>query len=364
MPHSEQTISAGTKSVAPVTGAATAGKLPVFILGISAPTISDSAFAQADSGHQVKVGVGAAVNAGQVAAAPCVVVGENASAWGDGAVAIGKSTIAGQTIDSTGAIAIGNGVVANKRNAIVIGSVFVANGTLEDTIAIGSQQTAGGGAQAQGAIAIGKTSLVQGVNGIAIGTGTTASEGSSIAIGNGASCGNSGLGTPNKNIAIGDGASALPVLGGASIAIGAGATTTKSNECVIGSNGNPINILTLNAGGAATTAGIRSAGTGGVSINNAANTINIFWIKDNGAMLRPSTGAGPVVGNAVLVAGTKAVASTAVTASTIVLLTLKTVGGTLGTAITYVLNAGVGFTINSNNALDTSTFSWQLVEAN
>lgn len=67
-------------------------------------------------------------------------------------------------------------------------------------------------------------------------------------------------------------------------------------------------------------------------------------------------------GNAVLVAGTVTVANTTVTANTLVMLTRKTSGGTLGTAITYTVTAATSFTINSDSALDTSTFSYVLIE--
>lgn len=67
-------------------------------------------------------------------------------------------------------------------------------------------------------------------------------------------------------------------------------------------------------------------------------------------------------GNAVLVAGTVTVSNTTCTANTIVILTRKTSGGTIGTAITYTVSAGSGFTITSDNILDTSTFSYMLIE--
>jgi hypothetical protein len=69
-------------------------------------------------------------------------------------------------------------------------------------------------------------------------------------------------------------------------------------------------------------------------------------------------------GNATLVGGTVTVSNTSVTANTLVILTRKTAGGTIGTAITYTLSAGVSFTINSDNPLDTSTFTYYLVELN
>lgn len=76
-----------------------------------------------------------------------------------------------------------------------------------------------------------------------------------------------------------------------------------------------------------------------------------------------STGGAPTTGNAVLVAGTKTVNTTAINTADTVLLTRKTSGGTLGTAITYTISDGVSFTITSDSALDTSTFSWVIVKA-
>lgn len=75
-----------------------------------------------------------------------------------------------------------------------------------------------------------------------------------------------------------------------------------------------------------------------------------------------ASGTNTRAGNAVLVAGTVTVSNTTVTANTIVMLTRKTSGGTLGTAITYTVSAATSFTINSDSALDTSTFSYFLIE--
>ena len=74
-----------------------------------------------------------------------------------------------------------------------------------------------------------------------------------------------------------------------------------------------------------------------------------------------STGSAPIAGNATLVAGTVTVNTTAATANCIVMLTRKTSGGTIGTAITYTISAGTSFTITSDSVLDTSTFSWFIV---
>jgi hypothetical protein len=75
----------------------------------------------------------------------------------------------------------------------------------------------------------------------------------------------------------------------------------------------------------------------------------------------PNSGAAAVVGNAALSSGTVTVNTTAVKANSYIVLTRKTSGGTIGTAITYTINAGTSFTITSDNVLDTSTFTWFIV---
>ncbi len=67
-------------------------------------------------------------------------------------------------------------------------------------------------------------------------------------------------------------------------------------------------------------------------------------------------------GNATLVGGTITVTNATVTANTAVMITRKTSGGTIGTALTYTLSAGTSFTITSDNVLDTSTLTWNLME--
>lgn len=75
-----------------------------------------------------------------------------------------------------------------------------------------------------------------------------------------------------------------------------------------------------------------------------------------------ASGTNQRAGNATLVAGTVTVANTSVTANTIVLLTRKTSGGTIGTAVTYTVSPTTSFTITADSALDTSTFSYFLIE--
>jgi hypothetical protein len=68
------------------------------------------------------------------------------------------------------------------------------------------------------------------------------------------------------------------------------------------------------------------------------------------------------VGTAVLVGGTVVVAATLVTASSVFFLTHQTFGGTPGLLNVSARTAGVGFTITSANALDTSTVGYVFFE--
>jgi hypothetical protein len=69
------------------------------------------------------------------------------------------------------------------------------------------------------------------------------------------------------------------------------------------------------------------------------------------------------VGTAVLNGTTPVVvASTAVTASSVILLTVQTVGGTPGFVAVAARSAGVSFSVVSNNAADTSTVGYLVIE--
>lgn len=100
---------------------------------------------------------------------------------------------------------------------------------------------------------------------------------------------------------------------------------------------------------------------GGMGVAGNINT-NGNITQTAGRVLSIASGTNQRAGDLTLVGGTKAVANTTVTANTRVFLTRKTSGGTIGVGITYTLSAGVSFTVNSDNALDTSTFSFLLVE--
>ena len=67
------------------------------------------------------------------------------------------------------------------------------------------------------------------------------------------------------------------------------------------------------------------------------------------------------MGVSTLAAGTVTVANTSVTANTRVATFRQAAGGTLG-HLSATVNAGVGFTVNSSSATDTSTIAWVLFE--
>lgn len=81
-----------------------------------------------------------------------------------------------------------------------------------------------------------------------------------------------------------------------------------------------------------------------------------------GVLLSITSGTNQRAGDFTLVAGTKTVSNTTVTANTRVYLTRKTSGGTIGMSITYTLSAGTSFTATSDNILDTSVYSYLLIE--
>jgi hypothetical protein len=84
-------------------------------------------------------------------------------------------------------------------------------------------------------------------------------------------------------------------------------------------------------------------------------------ITTAGKGLRIKEGSNARMGTSTLAAGTVVVANTSITANTRVLCSRMATGGTLG-HLSIVLNAGVGFTINSSSGTDTSTVAWMLLE--
>lgn len=217
-------------------------------------------FAQADGAHQIKIGLNAAVNAGQVAGTPALSIGENASVWGSGGIAIGVNTVAGSSAAREACIVIGHTVTANANHVIRIGiGLGFTTGVGDEAILIGNQ------------VAFGST----GSAGIAIGRQATTS-GDSVAIGKQASCANlfissiaigSGANTGDANcIAIGLNAN-VPNGGASSIAIGNGASAGHGFAIAIGLSANaqgPLDGPCIAIGYGAT-----AHGSGGVGVTDA-----------------------------------------------------------------------------------------------
>jgi hypothetical protein len=117
---------------------------------------------------------------------------------------------------------------------------------------------------------------------------------------------------------------------------------------------------------------VAPAGTPGTSQNTFATALTIDSTKAVtfagdivqavAKVISIASGTNKRAGNATLGSGgTVDVSNTTVTANTIVILTRKTSGGTIGT-VNYTVTAGSKFTITSDNTLDTSTFSYLLIE--
>jgi hypothetical protein len=93
-------------------------------------------------------------------------------------------------------------------------------------------------------------------------------------------------------------------------------------------------------------------------INKVDDSINIGGTQ----YIASSVQIDPAAGNATLVAGTVPVAYPAITATSVVLLGKKTLGGGGVGNLSYALNPGVGFTINSSSGTDVAEVSYMVVE--
>lgn len=107
------------------------------------------------------------------------------------------------------------------------------------------------------------------------------------------------------------------------------------------------------------------AGSTGTAQNALATALTI---SGEGNLVQPvaktysvASGTNQRAGNAVLVGGTVTVTNSTVTANTLVMHARKTIGGTVGN-MRYTTSAGNSFTITSDQAADTSTVSYFLIE--
>lgn len=88
---------------------------------------------------------------------------------------------------------------------------------------------------------------------------------------------------------------------------------------------------------------------------------NVILRTTGMTLILPSTGAAPTIGTVTLVAGSATVACTLVDANARIFLQRQNDSGTLGVREPRITkNNGVGFTITSDSALETSTYDWVL----
>lgn len=117
----------------------------------------------------------------------------------------------------------------------------------------------------------------------------------------------------------------------------------------------------LDTGFSRIAAGLLGVGTG--ATGSFAGSLKLTGITQAaGGLFSISSGTNQRAGDATLVGGTVTVSNTTVTANTKIMLTRHTSGGTIGTATTYSVSAGTAFTITSDNILDTSVFTYVLIE--
>jgi hypothetical protein len=139
------------------------------------------------------------------------------------------------------------------------------------------------------------------------------------------------------------------------------------------------NALAINVNGADTVDRFRLLGSGSQEYGaGGASARDTTWGRQGAAQigtpdsdviiglagkgLRVKEGTNAKMGTAVLVGGTKAVATTAVTANSRIYITSNVDGGTPGWLRVSTRTAGTSFTITSSSATDTSTVAWMIVE--
>jgi len=128
------------------------------------------------------------------------------------------------------------------------------------------------------------------------------------------------------------------------------------------------NTFSLFANAGAGAAGIKTDGFKNFDFRNCTTVTftniapeGILSFTTVGKSITYKSGTGQRAGNATLVSGTVTVTNTSITANSVIILSRKTAGGTIGD-LTYTLSAGASFTINSANILDTSVVSYLIQE--
>lgn len=98
-----------------------------------------------------------------------------------------------------------------------------------------------------------------------------------------------------------------------------------------------------------------------ITSNNTLDTSTVNWTIVQENVLG---GTASTQGTATLVAGTRTVSTTAIETDSVVLITVNTLLGTIGTYIASTISSGTSFTLTSQNAADVSTVNWAIFPAN
>ena len=185
-------IAVGVDVTASGVGSVAVGNFTV-ASGLNSVAVGDSA---ATANDATAMGVGS-----QAKAASTVAIGDTntvAAAAGTGSIAGGHNS---QVNGGTGAVALGEGQIANGNGAVAIGDPNSANGN--GAIAMGANNTANG----DGAVALGNTNNAQGVGSVAIGNASNARATGAVAFGNAAIANNA------NDVALGSGSSTATAVG-------------------------------------------------------------------------------------------------------------------------------------------------------
>lgn len=185
-------------------------------IAIGASNAAGVAGSRSSGTNSIAIGSGDGTNAG-------------ASATGGDTIAIGRLSSATATFG----IALGTGASATQAQAVAIGTL-TASTTATNSISIGSGATA-----AQAASATGLDSIAVGSNDTAATNGARSSGAQSIAIGGGTSGAAGASATAAQAIAIGRATTAAFAT---SVAIGAGAASTKTNQIVLGTSAEEVRV--------------------------------------------------------------------------------------------------------------------------
>ncbi|BDU19132.1 YadA-like family protein [Dyella sp. GSA-30] len=252
--------------------------------GLNSVAVGDSG---ATANNTTAIGVGS-----QAQAVSTVAIGDTntvVAAAGPGSIAGGHNS---RVNGGTGAVALGEGQIANGNGAVAIGDPNSANGN--GAVATGANDTANG----DGAVAIGNNNNAQGVGSVALGNGSSALAAGAVAFGNAAVANNA------NDVALGSGSTTTTAVGTPNTVINgntyAFAGTNPTSTVSVGALNTERTITNVAAGrisGSSTDAinGSQLFGTNqavttlGTTVTNLGNTIATSI--GGGTTYNPTTGA-------------------------------------------------------------------------